>query len=154
MRGSCAGVGAALLSALLCAVPATGAEGTMTATGNVAERLAGVKDQSTLRITTRGRRSGRPHTVTIWFVAEGSTLYLGTLSARRDWVRNVAKTPEAEFEVDGTRLRGRVTTVTEPGEVARIDARLAHKYWMAWIGSWFGRGAERVFRVDDVQIVG
>jgi hypothetical protein len=148
-------MGAALLSALLGAGPASGAEETTTPpTPNVAERLAAVKDQSTLRITTRGRRSGRPHTVTIWFVAEGSTLYLGTLSARRDWVRNVARTPEAEFDVDGTRLRGRVATVTAPDEVARIDARLAHKYWMAWIGAWFGRGAERVFRVDDVQIVG
>lgn len=125
----------------------------MTATDDVAGRLAAVKDRSTLRITTRGRRSGRPHTVTIWFVAEGTTLYLGTLSARRDWVRNVAKTPEAEFEVDGSRLRGRVSTVTDPDEVARVNARLAGKYWMAWIGSWFGRGAERVFRVDDVQTV-
>ena len=43
-------------------------------------RLAAVKDRSTCRITTRGRRTGRPHTRTIWFVVEDTVLYLATLS--------------------------------------------------------------------------
>jgi F420H(2)-dependent quinone reductase len=122
-------------------------------TTDLATRLTAVKDQSTCRITTTGRRTGRPHTVTIWFVADGTTLYLGTLSAKRDWVRNVAKTPAAEFAMDGLRFRGRVVTSTDPAEVQRINGLIAGKYWMAWIGSWFGRGADRVFRVDGLEVV-
>ena len=63
-------------------------------------RLAAIKDRGTLRITTRGRRTGKPHTVTIWFVVDGATLYLATLNAKRDWVRNLRKTPDAALEVE------------------------------------------------------
>ena len=41
-------------------------------------------------LTTRGRRSGQPHEIEIWFALDGTTLYLlagaGTAS---DWVRNL-----------------------------------------------------------------
>ncbi len=51
---------------------------------------------ATCRITTRGRKTGRPHAVTIWFVvgAEEQRVYLGTLRMGRDWPRNVAANPE------------------------------------------------------------
>jgi len=123
------------------------------ATSDLAARLAAVKDRGTLRITTRGRRTGKPHTVPIWFVVEDTTLYLATLNARRDWVRNVAKTPEVELDIGGLRLRGRATTVRDPALEAHIRNMLAGKYWMAWIGSWFGKGPERTFRADGVEPV-
>jgi len=41
------------------------------AMADLAARLAAIKDRGTLRITTRGRRTGKPHTVTIWFVVDG-----------------------------------------------------------------------------------
>ncbi len=119
---------------------------------NLAKRLATVQDRSTLRITTRGRRSGKPHTVPIWFVTEGPTVYLGTLNARRDWVRNLTKTPEVDLEVGDLRLRGRGRVVADPAAEAHIRNLLARKYWMAWIGSWFGQGPDRTFRIDDVEV--
>src|SRR5882672_5980231 len=115
---------------------------------DLAARLAVLKDRSTLRITTRGRRTGKPHTVPIWFVVDGATLYLGTLNAKRDWVRNLRKTPEVALEVDGLRLRGRASPVADPAVEARIRDLLAGKYWMAWIGSWLGQGPDATFRVD------
>jgi hypothetical protein len=118
-----------------------------------AARLAAVKDQSTLRITTRGRRTGKRHTVPIWFVADGGTLYLGTLNAKRDWVRNLTKTPTIELDIGGLRLCGNGRAVTDPAVDARVRELLAAKYWMAWIGSWFGKGPDRTFRVDDLEAV-
>ncbi|HSV08250.1 MAG TPA: nitroreductase/quinone reductase family protein [Candidatus Binatus sp.] len=115
---------------------------------DLAARLASVKDRGTLRITTRGRKSGRPHGVPIWFLVEGTTVFLATLNADRDWVRNVARTPEVELDVDALRLRGRASTVSDPGLEAHIRDLLARKYWMAWIGSWFGMRPARTFRVD------
>ena len=117
-------------------------------------RLAAVKDRSTCRITTRGRRTGRPHTRTIWFVVEDTVLYLATLNARRDWVRNAQKNPEVELDLGSLRVRGRLTTITEPALEAHVRDLLARKYWMAWIGSWFGKGPERTFRVDQLTLGG
>ena len=115
-------------------------------------RLASIADRGTLRITTQGRKSGKPHTVTIWFLVDGTTVYLGTLDARRDWVRNAEKTPAVELDIDGLRLRGRASTITDPTLEAHVRDLLAKKYWMAWLGSWFGMGPARTFRVDGVEV--
>jgi len=119
---------------------------------DLAARLAALKDRSTLRITTRGRRTGKPHTVPIWFVADGTSLYLATLNAKRDWVRNLRKTPDVALEVGELRVRGRARVVTDPAFEGRIRDLLARKYWMAWIGSWFRMGPDATFRVDDLEV--
>ena len=119
---------------------------------DLATRLAPLADQSLLHITTRGRRTGKPHTVPIWFVADDTTLYLATLNAKRDWVRNVRRTPEVTLALGSLRVRGRASVVTDPVLEARIRDLLARKYWMAWIGSWFGKGPDATFRVDDLEV--
>jgi hypothetical protein len=124
----------------------------MAPSAEVATRLAAVKDRGTLRITTRGRKSGKPHTVPIWFVVEDTTMYLGTLDTRRDWVRNVGKAPDVLLDLDGVRLRGRASAVTDPRVEAHVRDLLAKKYWMAWLGSWFGMGPARTLRVDGVEV--
>jgi len=122
------------------------------AMADLAARLAAVKDQSTLRITTRGRRTGKPHSVPIWFAVDGTALYLGTLNAKRDWVRNLRKTPDVTLEVTGLRLHGRASIVTDPTLEDQIRGLLARKYWAAWIGSWFGMGPDATFRVDQLEV--
>ena len=52
------------------------------------------------------------------------------------------------------RVRGRLGTITEPALEAHVRDLLARKYWMAWIGSWFGKGPERTFRVDQLTLGG
>jgi len=124
----------------------------MPPSSEIAARLAAVRDRSTCRITTRGRKSGRPHTVTIWFTVDGPVVYLGTLNARRDWVRNLERTPEVTLDIDGVRVHGRASTARDPATEAHVRELLAKKYWMAWIGSWFGKGPERTFRVDGLEL--
>ena len=118
---------------------------------DLAARLAPLADQSTLRITTRGRRTGKPHTVPIWFVADGTTLYLATLNAKRDWVRNVRKTADVTLALGSLRVQGRASVVTDSTLEGHIRDLLARKYWMAWIGSWFGMGPDATFRVDGLE---
>ena len=40
-------------------------------------------------MTHYGRKTGKPHEVTIWFVLDGDRLYIGTANVNRQWVRNV-----------------------------------------------------------------
>ena len=91
---------AVLIAVLFAGGISPGEERPMPASVDPAARLAAVKDRGTLRITTRGRKTGKPHTVPIWFVVEDTTVWLGTLDPRRDWVRNLQKTPDVVLDLD------------------------------------------------------
>jgi deazaflavin-dependent oxidoreductase (nitroreductase family) len=54
-------------------------------------------------LTTTGRRTGRPHTIEIWFAAAGGTLYLGG-SERSDWVRNLLADRSVAVRIEGEDL--------------------------------------------------
>ena len=50
----------------------------------------GVDGPAFCYLTTTGRRTGRPHTIVIWFVVVGATAYLMAGGRdRADWVRNL-----------------------------------------------------------------
>ena len=66
-------------------------------------------------LTTFGRRTGRPHTIEIWFGAAGGTLYLlAGARERADWVRNLRTTPAVEVVLAGRNYSARAR-VLEPG---------------------------------------
>lgn len=51
-------------------------------------------------VTTTGRRTGRPHTIEIWFGRAGTTLYvLSGGRERADWVRNLLADPHVRVRV-------------------------------------------------------
>ena len=56
-------------------------------------RLRRVSSKQTTRLSHYGRKTGKPHEVTIWFILDGDRLYVGTANVNRQWVRNVQKTP-------------------------------------------------------------
>lgn len=86
-------------------------------------------DEQFCYLTTRGRVSGQPHRIEIWFALEGSTLYL--LSGGRahsDWVKNLRKTPEVTVELGGEAFAGCARIVEDPGEDTRARALVHDKY--------------------------
>jgi hypothetical protein len=117
----------------------------------VAETLAGLRDQRTVEITTTGRRTGNPHTVTVWFAVEGDTLYLSTLDPTRDWVRNAQKTPAVRLDFGGTVLVGELHPVTDPALDEKIRQGLRDKYWVAWAGGLVGKGPKQTYVVDGLR---
>ena len=57
-------------------------------------------DEQFCYLTTTGRRTGRPHTIEIWFAASDRTLYLLAGGRERaDWVRNLQATPRVQVRV-------------------------------------------------------
>jgi hypothetical protein len=111
------------------------------------QRLAPLKDRSTLRLTTLGRKTGRRHTVTTWFLVDGETVYLATLKMKRDWPRNVMKNGHVELDIAGQIFKGQAQQIVDAKQLERVKTLLAKKYWAAWLGSWFGMGLEGAFAV-------
>jgi deazaflavin-dependent oxidoreductase (nitroreductase family) len=69
-------------------------------------------------VTTTGRRSGRPHTIEIWFVVHEGKLYLlSELRDRADWVRNVRREPAVRVRI------GRGKVETHSGRARIVDAQ-------------------------------
>jgi hypothetical protein len=99
-------------------------------------------------MTTRGRRTGKPHAVTIWFVVGGDDrIHLGTLRLGRDWPKNVAVHRDVTVEIGDLRLKGEATRVTDPECCEQVARLLARKYWAARIASWLGFRPQGVFEV-------
>lgn len=83
-----------------------------------------------LYLTTRGRRSGRPHRIEIWFAAHEGRLYLLAGGRERaDWVRNLQANPRVTVEL-GTETHAGVAHVLAPGtpEDRRARELLLAKY--------------------------
>jgi deazaflavin-dependent oxidoreductase (nitroreductase family) len=118
----------------------------------VSDQLLAVKDERECRLTTTGRKTGNPHTVTVWFVADGDVVYLSTLDPTRDWVRNALAHPTVTLAFTELTMRGQLRDVTEdPALDARIRDALGHKYWLARIAGWFGKGPKHTFVVDQLE---
>jgi deazaflavin-dependent oxidoreductase (nitroreductase family) len=74
-------------------------------------------------LTTRGRVTGRPHTIEIWFVVMGESAYLMAGGGdRADWVRNLVADPDVTLRVgaESWPARGRVV---EEGSEEDAEAR-------------------------------
>lgn len=105
--------------------------------GMLLERVA---DRDDCELTTTGRRTGRAHTVEIWFaVAERSLFIIGDPS-RPDWYRNVvAGTTGGTDATVGVRLAGVHVTglgrpITDPDRRRFAGSVLAAKY-RRWLTS-------------------
>lgn len=88
-----------------------------------------VADLDYCYLTTKGRRTGRPHTIEIWFALHDETLYMlagGGDSA--DWVKNVRRAPEVTVRIDDVELLGQARIVVEPEEASLPRRLLFDKY--------------------------
>jgi deazaflavin-dependent oxidoreductase (nitroreductase family) len=93
-------------------------------------RLRRVAGKQTTRLTHYGRKTGKPHEVTIWFVLDGDRLYFGTANVNRQWVRNVQKTPQVKLSIGGENFEGSARFLTDRAEHERAMAAIRRKYWM------------------------
>lgn len=84
-------------------------------------------------ITTTGRKTGRPHTIEIWFGTEGTdTIYvLAGSGMRADFVQNLLKHPAATVRIgsrDAPERRATARLVTDASEDALARRLLLAKY--------------------------
>jgi deazaflavin-dependent oxidoreductase (nitroreductase family) len=93
-------------------------------------RLRRVAGKQTTRLTHYGRKTGKPHKVTIWFVLDQDKLFIGTANVNRQWVRNVQKTANIRLSMDGETFDGNARFLTDRAEHERAMGAIRRKYWM------------------------
>jgi deazaflavin-dependent oxidoreductase (nitroreductase family) len=84
------------------------------------ERLA---DQDFAYLTTIGRRTGKAHTIEIWFSLQDGRVYvLSGGGNRADWVQNLRKRPQVRVRIGTQTATGRARVLrpgTKEDELAR-----------------------------------
>jgi len=76
------------------------------------ERLA---DRDFAYLTTTGRRTGKEHTIEIWFALQDGRIYvLSGDGDRADWVKNVRKTSQVRLRI-GTQAANATARVVRAG---------------------------------------
>ena len=92
------------------------------------ERLAG---EAFCYLTTTGRRTGRPHTVEMWFALEGGTLYcLAGGGDGADWVRNIRHDAALRVRINSRRTSARGRLVRAGTSEDALARRLLDRKYM------------------------
>jgi deazaflavin-dependent oxidoreductase (nitroreductase family) len=71
-------------------------------------------------LITRGRRSGRPHRIEIWFVADEDAVYVLSNGANADWYRNIVADENVALEVAGERRDTAARTIDRADPVNAV----------------------------------
>jgi len=80
-------------------------------------------------LTTRGRMTGREHTIEIWFAIHDGTVYLLAGDAKNsDWCRNIEADGSVTFVVDGETVGRSARRVVDPVEAATAREVVFAKY--------------------------
>ena len=81
-------------------------------------------------LTTKGRVTGRPHEIAIWFalVPETRTLYMLSGGGRSDWVRNLRRDPEVTVSIAKERFSGHAREAGDAEEDELARRLLVEKY--------------------------
>ena len=69
-----------------------------------------------LYLTTKGRSSGLPREIEIWFTQLGSAFYVIAEYETSQWVKNIRANPEVEVRVGDTKFGGIARFVSAEGE--------------------------------------
>ena len=93
-----------------------------------------------VQLTTRGRKSGLPRTVKIWFVvATPLSIYVQHTNPKpADWYRNLLREPAVTVDFGSGPVPARARAVTDPAEIERILAAVRRKYIAAWLFKLLG----------------
>jgi deazaflavin-dependent oxidoreductase (nitroreductase family) len=86
-----------------------------------------------VRLTTLGRKTGKPHRVTVWIETDDRHIYVRSGGGmRRDWPQNLLARGEATLQIGGSSVKVRPRHVSDPSE-ARAISRLAREKYGSYV---------------------
>ena len=86
--------------------------------------------QKFIHLTTRGRKTEKPHTVELWFALNDGRVYLSHEGEETDWMKNIKENEKVIFKIGGTHFNGKANLLndsTEEAETAKVV--LYEKYY-------------------------
>jgi deazaflavin-dependent oxidoreductase (nitroreductase family) len=80
-----------------------------------------ISDEKCIYLTTRGRKTGNPHTVELWFAMAGKKIYLSHEGEYTDWMKNILENGRVEFKIGKIQFQGnaRIAEVWEVFELGK-----------------------------------
>jgi deazaflavin-dependent oxidoreductase (nitroreductase family) len=100
------------------------------------DELLAAADDDFCYLTTRGRVSGRPHKIEIWFALEGRTMYLLSGGGEgSDWVRNLRAEPTVRVRLRDTTYAATARVVEDGDESERGRRLVFDKFQPRYTGS-------------------
>ena len=91
--------------------------------------IESVKNNQYLYLTTRGRKTGKPHTVQIWFAYAAGKLYLSHEGAYTDWMKNLEKNEMVTAKIGGMNIQAKAKIVGEGDPREKGKKALYEKYY-------------------------
>lgn len=91
-----------------------------------------------LELRTRGRRTGRIHSVRVWFAYEGDSLWLRADDGPPDWLKNLQRRPDCVVRVGEHEVPARYEPVDDKDAALRHLVELWRaKYGADWVQPWY-----------------
>jgi len=112
-----------------------------------------IADEKYIYLTTRGRKTGNPHTVELWFAIAGEKIYLSHEGAYSDWMKNILAGVEVEFKIGKIQFKGNAR-IAQAGEAFELGKHaLYHKYYGEadedTINDWFSEST-----IIEISMIG
>ncbi|GBD08346.1 hypothetical protein HRbin22_00580 [Candidatus Thermoflexus japonica] len=99
-----------------------------------------LEDAEVIDLITRGRRTGRPHRVELWFVYRDGAVYLMAHARAHgqgtDWYRNLRADSRVAIEAEGGRWEG-IAEPLSPEWLPAVTDWFREKYGAAAIRHWY-----------------
>ena len=104
-----------------------------------------VAGEKYIYLTTKGRKTGKPHTVELWFALAGKKIYLSHEGAYTDYMKNILKDSRVEFKIGKIQFKG-TARIVEGGEAFEVGK---HALYLKYYGKadedkiddWFSESA-------------
>lgn len=94
-----------------------------------ADVLEAAKREREVKLSTVGRKSGKPHQVTIWITTDGTHLYIRSgQGLRRNWPQNLVARGEGVLQIGKTQVKVKRRLVTDPVEARMASGLYTRKY--------------------------
>ncbi len=88
-----------------------------------------VADEKYIYLTTRGRKTGNPHTVELWFALAEKKIYLSHEGAFTDWMKNILEDARVKFKIGKIPFEGNAR-IAEGAEALRLGKHALYlKYY-------------------------
>jgi deazaflavin-dependent oxidoreductase (nitroreductase family) len=83
------------------------------------------QNQQYLYLTTRGRKTGVPREIEIWFTHREERFYVIAEYATSNWVQNLIANPEVQVRLEGKTFEARARVIPSEADLSRAVQQLS-----------------------------